>query len=76
MELAAQLPEPLIEVRQVDGQLPRQFEEAEVVAVARERHDPVALGAEVRGRRRSGAAMPARLKGERTNLGRHGTPIR
>ncbi len=59
MELAAQVPEPPLEVLRIEPEPSGQAEEREVISLAAEREDPVALGAEVFVDRRARAAVAA-----------------
>ena len=61
MKLAAERPEPLLELGRVEVQLARQAQESEVVAVPAERQDLRALRAEVRVDGRAAAAITADL---------------
>src|SRR5688572_16956651 len=63
MKLAAQIPEPALEVLQVERQPPLHAEELEIVAVAPERQDAVALRAEMVVHGRAGAAVAALERG-------------
>jgi hypothetical protein len=76
MELAAEIAEASLEVRQIDLQPAWQAEEAEVVAVPPDRQDPAALRTEVIVDWRAGAAASAfelRYRANRDGLsGGHG----
>jgi hypothetical protein len=66
MELAAQLPEAAIEILDVERERPRQSHEREEVAVAADRQNAAAIGAEVLVDRSTRTAAAAFECGNRT----------
>src|SRR5258706_5278747 len=74
MQLTAQAAEPLLEIVRVDGQLARQAEKREVIAVAADGEKPGALRAEVGVDGRAAAAIAADLK-RVCDLGTHGEQV-
>src|SRR6267378_3856943 len=71
MKLAAQRPESLLEIGEIEIQSPRHADERKVVALPPERQNPGALRTEVRIYRRSAAAASTNLDDGTRRDGRH-----